>query len=259
MARKQIILLVVEGPSDQTALEAVFERIFNRTRIQFYVMHDDLTADMNLRKTPQDAIKGARKTFLTQHKVDGFKEKDIKKVILLSDTDGCFIEDQYIVNDSRYPGKFFYEEHCIRSSRINDVKKRNQIKSQRMRMLCGKNEIAGKPFEHYYMSCNLDHVLYGKNNLIDLRKEEEALAAALKYADDPEAFVNEIVLALFPAQSKSYERSWKFIQEGIHSLSRCTNLIWFLFRNNEDLDPSIRAIVMEWYLEQQSDGATDRS
>lgn len=59
MARKQIILLVVEGPSDQTALEAVFERIFNKTRIQFYVMHDDLTADMNLRKTPQDAIKGA--------------------------------------------------------------------------------------------------------------------------------------------------------------------------------------------------------
>ena len=95
--------------------------------------------------------------------------------------------------------------------------------------------------------------------MIDLQKEEEALAAALKYADDPEAFVNEIVLALFPAQSKSYERSWKFIQEGIHSLSRCTNLIWFLFRNNEDLDPSIRAIVMEWYLEQKSDGATDRS
>lgn len=30
MARKQIILLVVEGPSDQTALEAVFERIFNK-------------------------------------------------------------------------------------------------------------------------------------------------------------------------------------------------------------------------------------
>lgn len=106
MARRKIILFVVEGPSDQAALEVVLENLFNSRQIKIFVYHGDLTTDLSV-TVPQDAVKAARKTFLIQHETDGFKEKDIAKVVLLSDTDGCFIAEKHIEKDLNYPDKFF--------------------------------------------------------------------------------------------------------------------------------------------------------
>lgn len=115
-----------------------------------------------------------------------------------------------------------------------------------MRTLSGKKKIADKPFEYYYMSCNLDHALYGKNNLTDQQKEEEADLFALTYGDDLEGFINDILMDLHPEDTNSYEQSWIYIQQGIHSLSRCTNLMWFLYQNKEDLEPKIKEKVVNW-------------
>ena len=53
-------------------------------------------------------------------------------------------------------------------------------------------------------------------------------------------FIDDILIAYRPKGVETYEESWKFIQEGLNSLTRYTNLIWFLEQNIEFLDPRIK-------------------
>ena len=50
----------------------------------------------------------------------------------------------------------------------------------------------GVPYRVYYMSCNLDHVLYNKRNSTDEEKENDAYAFAKQYKGDRDGFVKFI-------------------------------------------------------------------
>lgn len=75
----------------------------------------------------------------------------------------------------------------------------------------------------YYMSSNLDHVLYGKLNSSDEDKENDAYAFAKKYKDDIDGFLKFISDSDF-SRMEGYKESWAFIKKGCHSLERYTNL-----------------------------------
>ena len=46
MAKKKVMLFIVEGPSDETSLSTVLNRIFNSSTVKFQVVHGDvLTRD----------------------------------------------------------------------------------------------------------------------------------------------------------------------------------------------------------------------
>ena len=42
MAKKKIILFIVEGPSDETSLSTVLSRIFSSSSVKFQVIHGDI-------------------------------------------------------------------------------------------------------------------------------------------------------------------------------------------------------------------------
>lgn len=42
---KKIILFLVEGPTDEDALAAVFTKLINEHDLEFDVLHTDITAD----------------------------------------------------------------------------------------------------------------------------------------------------------------------------------------------------------------------
>lgn len=73
------------------------------------------------------------------------------------------------------------------------------------------------------MSCNLDHVLYNKQNSSDEEKEKDALAFAKRYRQDVEGFVKFIAESDFSVSS-NYVESWNYIKQDVHSLERHTNL-----------------------------------
>jgi len=79
------------------------------------------------------------------------------------------------------------------------------------------------PYAAYYMSCNLDHVLYDKINSTDDMKENDAYAFAKKYKDDPDGFRKFICESDFSVKG-THKESWEFIQKERHSLERHTNL-----------------------------------
>lgn len=44
MARKKIVFVIVEGPSDDEALGAIFSRAFDKNAVYVEVMHGDITS-----------------------------------------------------------------------------------------------------------------------------------------------------------------------------------------------------------------------
>lgn len=80
------------------------------------------------------------------------------------------------------------------------------------------------------MSCNLDHVLYNKQNSNDKDKEMDAVNFALHYREDIPEFINFISKSDFAYKPKpelsltdNHKESWKEIQVGRNSLERRTN------------------------------------
>ena len=87
--------------------------------------------------------------------------------------------------------------------------------------LCTNRQTTAKSQWHSErLSCNLDHVLYGKLNSTDDEKETNAFAK--KYKDDLLVFINYISESEFSVVG-SYPQSWNYIREGLHSLERHTN------------------------------------
>ena len=45
MARKKIVFIIVEGPSDDEALGVLFSRIYKQQEVHVHIMHKDITAE----------------------------------------------------------------------------------------------------------------------------------------------------------------------------------------------------------------------
>lgn len=221
MARKQIVLIIVEGPSDEQALALALSNIFNPDQIKVEVLHYDITSDhfsesANIVTKVNDVIKG----YLNNNKY--IKKKDVKQIIHIMDTDGAFISDEYIIEDKSVSSSQYDTEYITTNNKKN-LELRNRRKSQNMIRLMSTHAISQIPYAAYYMSCNLDHVLYNKLNSTDDMKENDAYTFAKKYRDDPDGFRRFICESGFSVQG-SYKESWEFIQKERHSLERFTNL-----------------------------------
>ena len=44
MARKKIVLVIVEGSSDETALGVMLDQIYDKDSVHVHIMHGDITA-----------------------------------------------------------------------------------------------------------------------------------------------------------------------------------------------------------------------
>lgn len=101
---------------------------------------------------------------------------------------------------------------------------RNNHKKRKLdRISTLKNVWGSIPYQAYYMSCNLDHVLYGKLNSTDEEKENDAYAFAKRYKNDIDGFLTFISDSEF-SRMDGYKESWEFIKKDLHSLERHTNL-----------------------------------
>ncbi|MFQ6793553.1 MAG: hypothetical protein ACLRT4_12310 [Thomasclavelia sp.] len=230
---KKIILFIVEGLSDKDALEPIIAELVDTTKIMFEVLRCDLTtniSDVWLRNlNMKERVARIVKNFLEQN--HGIKKKHIEKIIFLTDMDGCYIDEKYIYycKDDR---EFRYEDDGIYTDRVTTAIKRNQMKSRNLNIVNSTREIYNLPFEIYYFSCNLDHVLHDERNLKQSLKEDYAFDFADKYEDKEDEFIdfiNDKSLYL----SLNYKDSWQLIKENKNSLLRYTNLNVFFINNIE--------------------------
>ncbi len=220
MAKKKIMLFIVEGPTDETSLSTVLSRIFSSDTVKFQVVHGDvLTRDY----VEPDKIIAAVNEQIKLFRGNIYKPGDFCKVVHLADTDGAFIPEDSIIEEAtegrQYP---FYTDTQILTPEPANIIDRNTRKSKNIAKLSSTGRIGGIPYSFYYFSCNLDHVLHGRNNLSEAEKIKCSRDFDLQYADAPNAFIRFMKEESFAVQG-TYQETWAFIKQGTRSLERHSN------------------------------------
>ncbi|MGN0767704.1 MAG: hypothetical protein ACI4NF_08355 [Christensenellales bacterium] len=218
MPRKKIVFVIVEGPSDEEALGVLLNRIYDSKAVYVQVMHCDITTELDVNTSNVVAKIG---DVVKKYAGRTFKSGDFSRIIHITDTDGAFIPDDAVVEDAAAV-KPLYSATEIRTQRKSGIENRNLRKRECLNRLSSASRIWGVPYQIYYMSCNLDHALYGKLNSTDDEKESDSFAFAKKYRDDIPSFMKYISESDFSVVG-SYPQSWQYISEGLHSLERHTN------------------------------------
>lgn len=221
VARKKIVLVIVEGPSDDAALGVIFNRLFDKNTVYIEILHGDITADMDI--APADIVKALGSVVKRYADSMHFKQVHFRQVIHLIDMDGAYIPDSHIIENPEAE-KPLYSLTEIQTVRREQLLRRNQQKREKIDRICGMQKVWGSiPYQAYYMSSNLDHVLYNELNSSDEEKENNAYAFAKRYKDDIDGFLKFVSESDF-SRMEGYKESWTFIKTGLHSLERYTNL-----------------------------------
>lgn len=229
---KKVILFIVEGPSDEAAIGSIMKNYFADNTVEFQIVYGDITTNQYV--TIENIIAKIKE------QIDIIKERyrysysDFKQIIHLTDTDGVFIDDKYVLEkepDDNISNKIIYYETHMETNNINSTIMRNHKKSEILRKLISTNKIANIPYKIYFNSCNLEHALYGKlYNFTNEEKEYMADDFAEKYKDNIDDFI-KLITENNVAIDGNYKQTWQFIQEELNSLNRHSNMN-LLFNND---------------------------
>ena len=225
---KKIILLLVEGPTDEDTLALIFSLLIKEYNIEFVVIHTDITASEDITvKYIERAIENEISKYLKRNPF--IRKKDILKVIQIIDTDGAFVPNT-LVKPSK-TGKTEYFETHIEAKNKDRLIRRNISKRSIVHHLSKINTLSNSiSFEIYYFSRNLEHVLYDiSRDLTDEEKENLAFETADKYSKNPKEFLSFLNNSDFCVKG-SYEDTWKYIMENGNSLKRNSNIAVFFDR-----------------------------
>ena len=220
VVRKKIVFVIVEGPSDNHALGLMFARFYKGKQVYVHILYRDITTERGMNKAKILAAVGyevkmyARNTHL--------KSSHFHEIIHIVDTDGAYIDNAHIVDDPAAEEPVYLETE-IRTKDKPGIEKRNLQKRENLDKMTMTKNVWGIPYNVYYMSCNLDHVLHDKLNSTDAEKEQDAYDFAKRYENDLPGFLDFISNSDFSVQG-NYVETWKFIKENLHSLERHTNL-----------------------------------
>ena len=218
---KKLILVIVEGRSDREALGSFFINNFSDDNVAIRVYNGDITSG---KKNTAENIENKIESIVEEAmNLYGVTSKDVKNIIHLVDTDGTYIDDNLVVYNNKHK-RAYYTEEGIKTSNPDQVKIRNNRKRNNLEILLNIKNIFGViPYNIYYLSANLDHVLYDKMNCNSKEKVKSAISFSLKYRNDMEGFLNFLINSSF-SKCDDYEESWTFIKENNNSLKRFSNL-----------------------------------
>ena len=220
MARKKVVLVIVEGPSDDTALGIGLSQVFDKNTIYIHIMHGDITTKDGINSANIVSKIGnvVREYAKSQH----YRANDFKQIIHIVDTDGAFIPDEKIFGDADL-NEVIYDSDGIYTVDVESIKGRNVQKRDNLYKLRTQRTIWNIPYRVYYMSCNLDHVLYDKRNSSDDEKESDAYKFARAYKGRKQEFIDFLCGSIFSV-NVDYKKSWEFIEREMNSIERHTNI-----------------------------------
>ena len=225
---RKVVLFIVEGSTDKQALEKIFKKIYRRIRnIEFKCTEGDISSDEKIDKTNVESrISEIIQDYLDDQKLE---KNDIFQVIQLFDMDGAYVpETAMLKGDSEH---FFYTPEGIYCKNPERIRDRNKRKSEIMNYLLTVDSVKGIPYETYYMSCNLDHALYNEMNLDKDSKQEYADAFYERFIGKEDKFIDFLITDVVNGVPNSYQASWRYVKEDLHSLERHTNLHIYFTRN----------------------------
>ena len=161
-AKRKVVFVIVEGPTDDEALGVMLEKIFDRFQVHVEIKHCDITTEKGVDENR--VANRIRKIIRGYVQRNHYTLKDLDRVVHIIDTDGSFVPDSCIEEE---PGlkKVRYSDSKIYAKSREAIIVRNARKSANVKALTELDTILGNvPYGIFYMSANLDHVLYDKRN-----------------------------------------------------------------------------------------------
>ena len=129
MAAKKVLLFIVEGLSDEAALDGVLSRLLSNEKIRFHVVKGDITtSERRGSNSIKTLINEQVRKFMTSYHL---QPKDILQVVHLMDTDGAFVPESAIIEDSGI-SEFKYTSATITAPSKDTVRRRNATKGNNM-------------------------------------------------------------------------------------------------------------------------------
>ena len=100
MARKKIVLVIVEGPSDDAALGVILNRLFDKNTVHVEIMYGDITTDMSI--DPVDIAKALGDVVKRYADSMHFKQLHFQQVqlvlpALLDSSVVCFVDSDSVI------------------------------------------------------------------------------------------------------------------------------------------------------------------
>lgn len=236
---KKFMVFVVEGKNDinalMTPLVSFFDLFYPQYNVQC-IYQEPSGGDI----TSSDGIKPANienkiytnviLPWLTRT-LQTTNTNDIAEVVLLSDTDGAFVNENAVKFDDtalhiKYDADVLYTRNVKDTIARNNQKKANMQKASSLKKL--KNKV---PFATYYFSCNLDDILFSEKNASCQEKKQVSENFGKFYEEDVEGFLRFFLDSNSTSTiGMTYEESWLYLENNKHSLERRTNFNVFLER-----------------------------
>lgn len=177
MARKKVVLVIVEGLSDDTTLGVMLNQIYDKDKVHVHIMHGDITTRKGVHS--DNIVAKIGDEVRAYAKGNHYTSKHFKQIIHIVDMDGAYVRNENIILDLEHD-EIAYESDGIHTPDQQGIIERNKQKTDNLYRLRGTGQIWRVPYRVYYMSCNLDHVLHNKRNSTDDAKEKDAYAFAKK-------------------------------------------------------------------------------
>lgn len=223
--QKRVVILLVEGGTDETLLIDRLRQLFINTEIRFEAHNGDIFYDIKQKSKPIKVMIGDRvKEILIKRR---FKASNVLAVLHILDTDGCFINPENIAIDTKQSTYTQYQEGCIRVSsetQKSNIEQRNKVRSKNIRIMHSTDHIASFTYQLYYFSRNLEHVIFNEMN----PQKENKFENVEDFLEELTMPIEEFLEPFMPVpRNETYQDthkiSWEFISEDINSLKRATN------------------------------------
>ncbi|MBQ9521956.1 MAG: hypothetical protein IJR72_05235 [Oscillospiraceae bacterium] len=224
--KRKVVLVIVEGSSDKTALELVLSRTFAPldSTVTMVFVRGDITSDKNIH--PANIVNRVTDVVKEYAQNNGkLHASDFLQVIQITDTDGTYIPQGSVVKVAGITPDPFYTLTNIQTANLLGTVRRNTRKGNNINKLVSQNTVWRTiPYKLYYLSCNMEHAFHNQNNLDDEQKKALARQFQRTYGRNVPSFYALLQSLLPPLPCQDYKTSWDYIRQGLHSLERCSNL-----------------------------------
>ena len=224
-------LFLVEGPYDKQRL-ILLENLFDKAKLEIFPFGCDMLSEKDYYKNYIEEIKA----MLSKEKT--FKIEDFNYIIQVCDLDGCFIKDEYVIENKEI-SKIKYNKDSIEAIDRDKIIERNHIKVDNINMLLNNKEIY-----LFYNSTNIDHVFDNIQNPSKSQKKKYAINMYNKYKNDDIPFLEKLY-DVNTLKSNSYDDSWDDAKNGFNSLALNSNLIFFIEMFQDNLKEEIKNKYLE--------------
>ena len=167
------MFVIVEGPSDAEALEVLLNQIYDKNSVYLEITHGDVTTAKDAgSSTILSMLGGILETYM---KANHLAKSHFQEIVHIVDMDGAYVPDSVIMKDETAQ-KTIYSLTEIRTDKVSKIIDRNATKRACINKISSTPKLHNIPYQAYFMSCNLDHVLYDKLNSTDEEKERDAFS-----------------------------------------------------------------------------------